>query len=139
MSWKESYNDICSELRIVQIHRMEIERRFDLVKRVVWSGSVPSSGGYCHIPLDKGLEKYDEVVAEYREVEEEVARLLSVKNAMEAEMNKFNGLANVIQSKRMQGMNYYQIADELGYSYHYIRNYMSKRGCKEGAQSTKAS
>jgi transposase len=58
---------------------------------------------------------------------------------MEAEMMKFNGLANVIQSKRMQGMNYYEIAEELGYSYHYIRNYMSKKGCKEGATSAKAS
>jgi hypothetical protein len=139
MNWKESYNDICSELRIVQIHQMEIQRRFDIVKRVMWSGSIPSSGGYCHIPLDKGLEKYDDIVAEYREIEEEITRLLSVKAAMESEMLKFNGLANVIQSKRMQGLNYYQIAEELGYSYHYIRNYMSKKGCKEGATSAKAS
>lgn len=138
MNWKESYNDICSELRIMQIQKMEISRRVEMAHRVVVSGSIPSSGGYCHIPLDKGLEKYDEVVAGYREVETEITRLLSVKSAMEAEMVKFTGLAYVVQCKRLEGKGYKQIGMETGHSEAYLRKLISE-GNKEVTHSAKAS
>jgi len=139
MNWKESYNDICSELRIVQIHEMEIRRRVELAHDVLFSGKMPSSGDYVHIPLDKGLEKYLTVVSELEEAQAETDRLQKIKNDMESEMVKFTGLANVIQCKRIEGKPYKVIAAELGYSEAHIRNYLYKRGCKKDAESAKAS
>lgn len=127
MNWKESYNDICAELRIVQIHEMEIRRRVELAHDVLFSGKIQSSGDYCHIPLDKGIEKYNAAVKELDAAQAETNRLQKIKNEIEAEMVKFTGLANVVMCKRIEGKTYKEIAIELGYSESHIRNHMSKK------------
>ncbi|MNM07345.1 hypothetical protein D3C81_173870 [compost metagenome] len=139
MNWKESYNDICTELRIVQIHEMEIRRRVELAHDMLFSGKIQSSGDYCHIPLDKGIEKYNAEVKELDVAQAETNRLQKIKNDMEAEMVKFTGLANVIQCKRIEGKSYKVIAAELGYSEGYLRRHMSESGNKQVTQSAKAS
>jgi hypothetical protein len=139
MSWKESYNDICSELRIVQIHEMEIRRRVDIAHGVLFSGKMASTGNYCHIPLDKGIEKYNAAVSELEIVQAEVERLNSVKIEMEKHMAQFEGLANVVMYKRiMENKTNKQVAMELGYSESHIRNVLSKK-YKDSTESAKAS
>ena len=138
MNWKESYADTCAELQMMKLREFELRKRWESAHKAMKEGKMPSSI-YCHIDLVKGLELYNVAAEKLNECVDEVQRLEGIKRQYESYMDQFTGLANVIQSKRIQGMNYYQIADELGYSYHYIRNYMSKRGCKEGAESKKAS
>lgn len=138
MNWKESYNDICAELRIVQIHEMEIRRRVELAHGVMVAGKMPSSGDYVHISLDKGLEKYLAVVSELEAAQAETDRLQKIKNEIEAEMVKFTGLANVVMCKRIEGKTYKEIAVELGYSESHIRNHMSKK-YKHSTESNLAS
>jgi hypothetical protein len=139
MNWKESYNDICAELRIVQIHEMEIRRRVELAHGVMVAGKMPSSGDYVHISLDKGLEKYLAVVSELEAAQAETDRLQKIKDEMESELAKFTGLTYVIQCKRIEGKSYKVIAAELGYSEGYLRRHMSESGNKQVTQSAKAS
>ncbi|MNC59171.1 hypothetical protein D3C75_1089620 [compost metagenome] len=119
---------------------MEIRRRVELAHSVMSSGKIQSSGSYCHIPFDKGVEKFNEAVIELEIVQLEVDRIQGIKNAMEQEMVKFEGLANVVMYKRIvENKTYRDMAPELGYSEGYLRRYMSQRGNKEVTQSTKAS
>ncbi|KWX71608.1 hypothetical protein AMQ84_27180 [Paenibacillus riograndensis] len=127
MNWKESYNDTVNELRILQIREMEIRRRVEMAHKVIFSGEIPSSGSYVHIPLDKGIDWYNKAVGELEEIQAEVDRVNGIKLEMERYMNRFTGLANVIQCKRMEGKTYKEIAIEMGYSESHIRNHMSKK------------
>lgn len=143
MNWKESYNDICSELRILQLHEIEVRRRVEIAHKVLFTGEAKSSGDYCHIPLDMGIEKYNAAVVELETIQAEVDRMQKVKNEIESEMMKFTGLANVIQCKRIiEGKTYKELEKELGYSESYMRLIVhrnSKNDNKVITQSTKAS
>lgn len=140
MNWKDSYNDICNELRILQIHEMELRKRVELAHAVVVSGEIPSSGSYCHVPLDKSLGWFDSAVADLDRVQAEVDRVHGVKIQMEQHMSSFTGLAHVIQHKRMvEGKTYRQMSTELGYSEQYLREVSSKRTNKKPTKSANAS
>lgn len=143
MEWKDSYNDIKAMLKIQQLYELEARNRMEKAYKVVWAGEIPSSGSYCHIPVDRGIELYNVAITELREVQEEVERLQSVLTAMEEEMSKFTGLANVIQCKRIvEGKTYKELEKELGYSESYMRLLIhrnSKNDNKVITQSTKAS
>ncbi|MNC09889.1 hypothetical protein D3C75_575200 [compost metagenome] len=141
MNWKESYNDICSELRILQLHEIEVRRRVQIAHKVLFTGEMPSSV-YCHVPLDMGIEKYNSAVTELEAIQAEVDRMQKVKDEIESEMMKFTGLANVIQCKRIvEGKTYKELEKELGYSESYMRLivHRSKNDNKVITQSTKAS
>jgi hypothetical protein len=138
MNWKESYTDTCNELRILQLHEMEIRRRVELAHKVLISGEAPSSGPYVHISLDKGVEGYNKAVADLESIQEEVDRVEAIKLQMEQYMQQFTGLANVVKCKRLEGKSYDQIGMELGYSGGYLRKYMSQ-GNKAVTQSTNVS
>lgn len=139
MNWKESYNDTVAELRILQIRELEIRRRVEMAHKVIFSGEIPSSGSYVHIPLDRGIEWYNKAVVELEEMQAEVDRLKDVKNEMEQYAAQFEGLANVVMYKRIiENKTYRQIAPELGYSESYLRKQVMERN-KDGTQSTKAS
>ncbi|MEK4882577.1 MULTISPECIES: hypothetical protein [Paenibacillus] len=138
MKWQDSYNDTVSELRIMQIREMEIRRRVDMAHAVLFSGGMPSSI-YCHIPLDKGIEKYNAAIDELELIQAEVDHLQEVKNEMEQYAAQFEGLANVVIYKQIiENKTYRQMAPELGYSESYLRKQVMKRN-KEGTQTTKAS
>lgn len=140
IDWKDCYNDICFELRIFQIHEMEIRKRVELAHDMMFKGEMPSSGSYCHLPLDKGIEKYNTSVEDLKVIQAEVDRLESVKNEMEQQISQFTGLANVIQYKRIvEGKTYRQIAPELGYSENYLRQHMYRESNKMMTQSKTAS
>lgn len=139
MNWTQSYSDTSNELRILQIREMEVRRRVEMAHKVIVKGEIPSSGSYVHIPLDKGIDWYNKAVSELEEIQAEVDRVQNIKAEMESHMNQFSGLEYVIESKRLDGKNYNQIAEELGYSPQYLRNFMSKRCYKHVTQSASAS
>ena len=123
MGWETSYTDICAELRIAQIHEMELRRRVELAHTAMVKGEMPSSGTYCHLPFDKGIRNFNEAVDELTVVQAEVDRLEGIKTQMEQIMQQFTGLAYVVQCKRlMERKSYAQISLELGYSESHLRN-----------------
>lgn len=140
MNWSDSYNDICNELRILRIHEMEMRKRVELAHEVMVSGEIPSSGSYCHMPLDKAIERFNTAVDDLDRIQEEVDRLDAVKLEMEQVISKLEGLPHVIQYKRIvEGKNYAQIASELGYSEKHLRNVMWSQKDKVRTQSANAS
>lgn len=140
MNWKDSYGDICAELRIAQIHEMEMRRRVEIAHDVVFTGEMPSSGSYCHLPLDKGITYFNNAVDALEKAQAEVDRLNDVKAQMEQHMAKFTGLAHVIQYKQMvEGKTYRQIGADLGYSEKHLRNVMWNERDKHRTQSTNVS
>lgn len=139
MNWTQSYSDTCAELQILRIRESEIKRRVELAYKYTVKGSMPSSGPYVHISLDKGLEKIEQEQHDLNMIRDEIDRIEAIKHEMEKHMQQFTGLANVIQCKRMEGKSYDVIGLELGYSGGYLRKYMSKRGNKEVTQSASAS
>lgn len=139
MDWSQSYEDTCAELRILQLREMEVRRMVELAHKVIVTGEAPSSGDYVHISLDKGIERYNQAVDELDKIQAEVDAKESIKLEMEKAMEQFTGLEHVVKCKVLQGKSYKVIAEELGYGYQYIRNYMSKRGYKKGTISPKAS
>src|ERR1041384_2726481 len=106
MNWTQSYNDTCAELQILRIRESEIKRRVELAYKYTVKGSMPSSGPYVHISLDKGLEKIEQEQNELNMIREEIDRVEEAKQEMEKHMQQFTGLANVIKCKRMEGKSY---------------------------------
>lgn len=140
MDWSESYNDICSQLRIVQIHEMEVRRRVEQAHAVMVTGEMPSSGSYCHLPLDKAITYYNHAVDALNEVQGEVDRLNAIKREMEQAMGGFTGLRNrIIYERKANGKRYKEIASEMGYTEAYLRQVASERTHKKRTQSTNAS
>lgn len=137
MNWKESYNDICSELQMMKLWELKLRKQWEAAQKAVVEGKMPSSI-YCHIDLVKGLEFYNVAADKLNECVDEVRRLEAIKRQYESYMDQFTGLDNVILSKRAQGYSLKEIAAITGHSYGYIRNKMAKHD-KVVTQSTKAS
>ncbi|CAH1205703.1 hypothetical protein PAECIP111893_02397 [Paenibacillus plantiphilus] len=140
MNWKDCYSDICAEIRIMGIHEMELRKRVELAHKAMFTGELPSSGSYCHLPLDKGIEQYNAAVTELDAIQAEVDRLNGVKSQMEQQMSQFTGLAHVIEYKRLvEGKTYGELSSELGYSENYLRQFMHRKRNKMITQSTNVS
>lgn len=140
MNWKDSYNDICAELRIVQLHEMEMRRRVEKAHTVMFSGEMPSSGSYCHLPLDKAIEHFNTAVVDLNEIQGEVDRLQGIKIQMEDTMGIFTGLRNrIVYERTVNGKKYKEIADEMGYSVGHLRATISRKRNKDATHSTNVS
>lgn len=127
MNWKESYTDICAELRIAQIHELEMRRRVEAAHDVIFTGEMPSSGNYCHMPLDKGIVYFNTAVEALDKAQAEVDRLNAVKTEMEQAMAQFTGVRYVIQYKHLvEGKTYRQIGAELSLSENTIKSHMHR-------------
>lgn len=140
MSWKENYNDICTELRLAQIHELEMRKRVEVAHQVMVSGEMPSSGTYCHIPLDKGIAYYNAAVSALELAQAEVDRISAIKTEMEQAMAKFTGTAYVIQYKHIvEGKTYRQIGAELNMTEQSIKNLMHRKRNQLSTENANAS
>ena len=80
-----------------------------------------------HVPLDKALKQYDEVVAKIREASVELERKKGVRAQIEAKIRGLEGIEHQVAYKRdIEGKTLAQIAEETGYSYGYIMNVSSR-------------
>lgn len=140
MNWKDSYNDICTDLRILQIHEMELRKRVELAHEVMVSGEIPSSGSYCHVPLDKAIEMYNREVDELNRLQGSVDRVSGVKVQMEQAMQGYDSLDRIVTRKRLvEQKTYREIADELGYSEGHLRSTISRNRNKHATHSANVS
>ncbi|WP_373232117.1 hypothetical protein [Cohnella sp.] len=120
------YKDTIIELDILQDLRADLVRQLEQQHRIVWTGMAPSAPMPAHVPLDKALSKYDNVVERLRAIESEIGMKRKLIQGIDEKLSKLNGLNHTIGYKRLvEGKSLKEIADEIGYSYSHVRNVMS--------------
>jgi DNA-directed RNA polymerase specialized sigma subunit len=126
MEWKQTYNDLCAEIDILQLRLVDLENEFKVAHRTVWTGCAPGEN-HARVPLDKSLMQYDEIKTKLQEVESTLRRKERIRDEMERRMSQFQGLEyKVAYMRDIQGKRLQQIADELGLSLLYIQKISSR-------------
>lgn len=123
IDWRTSYTDLCKEIEILDLRADELEKEARVCLRTVWTGEPPSDRStYVHIPLDKALKRYEEVMQKLCDVQEVLRNKRIVKAQIEQRISEFDGLEyKVAYLRDIQGKPLDEIADKLGYSYAWIR------------------
>jgi len=130
--WRTSYKDLCKEIEILELRASDLEFQLRIAKSVCFRGYVTDQ--YSRVPLDKALTKYDDVKDELLAVVAILEHKQQTKAKMEQKMSEFDGLEYQIAYKRdIEGKPLYLIAEELGYSYDWIRR--KSAGIKRKTQS----
>ncbi|MNO23024.1 hypothetical protein D3C76_128160 [compost metagenome] len=127
MEFQQSYGDLCREIEILELRLDDLEQDLKRARKICFSGQLPSDPLPVHVPLDKALEEYDIVVAKIIEATSQLEVKRLVKSKMENNLNKFEGLEyQVAYMRDIQGLPLYKIAEQLGYSYDWIRKVSSR-------------
>lgn len=122
----EAYKDLLIEIDVLTSLRADLVRQLEQHHRVVWTGVVVGSRP-VHVPLDKALSQYNNVVERLTAIEEELAVKQALREDIEQKLSGLSGLAHTIGYMRyVEGKSLKMIADELGYSYGAIRNKAQK-------------
>lgn len=123
IDWRTSYTDLCKEIEILDLRAYDLEQEARVCLRTVWTGEPPSDyATYVHLPLDIALIRYEAVMANLCDVQEVLRNKRVVKAQIEQRLGEFEGLEYRVAYKRdIQGKPLDVIADELGYSYTWIR------------------
>lgn len=113
---------------------MDLEEQLKAARKLCFSGQLSSDPLPVHVPLDKALEQYDDVVAKIREVSAEQERKKATRSQIDRLLKQFEGLEmRVAYMRDIERKPLQQIADELGYSHDWIKKISSKiRKVKEG-------
>ncbi len=127
MDFVRTYYDISKEIEILELRLMDLEDELKAARKLCFDGTLPSEPNPVHVPLDKALEQYDAVVAKIRETSDRLAQKKLIRAKIEANIRDFQGIEyQVAYMRDIQGKPLYQIADELGYSYDWIRKLSSR-------------
>lgn len=127
MSFVKLYYDITKEIEIYEWRLEDLEKELQAVRKVVFSGRIPSDNHTVHVPLDKALEQYDNVVMQIREVSERLAEKKATKRQIESSIRGFQGLKyQVAYLRDIENMPLKEIASKLGYSYDHIKRMSSQ-------------
>lgn len=131
MDWRTSYHDLCQQIEILELHEEALSFQLKRARTLCFSGMLPSDPLPVHVPLDKALVKYDDVMDKLKEIEETLKQMHNVKDQMEQRMNQFEGLEyKVAYMRDVQHKPLDTIADELGYSFNWIAKISSRVGRK---------
>jgi hypothetical protein len=127
MNFVKLYYDITKEIEIYELRLIDLEAELKAARKLCFSGQLPSDPMPVHVPLDKALEQYDAVVAKIREVSDHLAQKKLIRQRIEQNIRDFQGIEyRVAYMRDIEGKPLYQIADELGYSYDWIRKVSSR-------------
>lgn len=129
MDWKQSYNDTCAELKILQLRELEL--------RKIWEAARTAMDGHT-FSLDRAFELEQKAAANLNAIVEECQRVEEIKRKMESYMDQFTNKADVILCKQMQGHGLKEISVMTGYSYGYVRQIAAKYN-KERTDNAKIS
>ena len=123
IDWRTSYHDLCKEIEVLDLRADDLEKEARVCLRTVWTGEPPSDhSNYVHMPLDKALRNYEEVMERLCRVQEILRNKRIVKAQIESRLNEFEGLEHKVAKMRdIDGLQLDEIADKLGYSYTWIR------------------
>ncbi len=112
----ELYNDLCKEIDCLylRINQLETERDY------YWQmGTHPTK---AMMPLDRALDemyRVDDVLIPLNRIMNDKEQ---TKRDIEKKMSEFNGIEYKVAYRRLQGYSLVEIADELGYSYDWIKH-----------------
>lgn len=127
MNFAHLYYDLTKEIEILELRLMDLENELQAARKLCFTGMLPSDPQPVHVPLDVALGQYDDVVAKIRETSERLAEKKLVRQKMESAMRDFKGIEyQVAYLRDIKGLPLYKIAEELGYSYDWIRKVSSR-------------
>jgi hypothetical protein len=116
----ELYHDLCKEIDclFLRIGQLETERDY------YWNmGTHPIK---AMMPLDRSLDemyRVDDVLIPLNQIMNDKEQ---TKREIEKKMSEFNGIEYKVAYRRLQGYSLIEIADELGYSYVWIKKVNAK-------------
>jgi hypothetical protein len=120
MDWRTSYFDLCKEIEILELRAADLEFQMNIARKVCFRGYI--SDQYSRIPLDKALNTYDNIKDELLGTVTILEHKIKTKLQMEKHIDQFEGLEyKVAYMRDIQDKPLDIIADELGYSYDWIR------------------
>jgi DNA-directed RNA polymerase specialized sigma24 family protein len=127
MNFVSLYYDITKEIEIYELRLMDLEAELKRARQLCFDGRMPSDPLPVHIPLDKALEQYDSVVAKIRDVSDHLTNKKLIRQRIEANIRDFEGVEHRVAFMRdIEGKPLSRIADELGYSYDWIKKISSR-------------
>lgn len=135
IDWRTTYNDLCNEIEILNIRAYEIKTEMDFVKRHMHTPPrAKLVASYSGMPNASGTLSFERLCGQYFALQttlDDVNDILSLKREaqkrMELRMADFKGLEyQVVVMRDVQRKPLTEIADELGYSYNWIRKISSK-------------
>lgn len=136
--WKSIYTDLCNEIEILQIRSSEIECELNYVQKSIENHCTPSTklvasytgmpgAGFVPAAFDKLWSNLFNLEIQRDEINDIMSLKYEARNRMESKMSEFEGLENkVIVMRDIQRKTLIEIADELGYSYDWIRKVSSR-------------
>lgn len=113
------YNDLCLEIDVIeeQIKLAEAERE------QWWIGGRL----FNSVPMDNAAERFDKLTDKIERMDVLVKKKKEVKSNIEKLMNQYEEKSRKIAYMRfVQGKSLKEIANELNYSYDYVRELFSK-------------
>lgn len=144
------YKDLLTEIDILEFNMKCLEKEYKNIQKkslyvapkgvsAVDYESERVTGGLVQIPAYDALGKADTVMAKYNEVRRELREKYFWRDEMKEMLDKLEGLEyKVAYKKHVEGKRLHEIADELGYSYPYIRK-VHMRIEKEGTKAEQKS
>jgi DNA-directed RNA polymerase specialized sigma24 family protein len=113
------YNDLCLEIEVLKEQRELAEEE----REQWWIG-----GRLFHtVPMDNAADRFDKLSAKIDRIDTLLNKKKETRRKIETLMNDYEELPRKIAYKRfVQGKSLREIADELSYSYDYVRELMSK-------------
>ncbi|MEK8128369.1 sigma factor-like helix-turn-helix DNA-binding protein [Paenibacillus filicis] len=118
IDWKTTYNDLVSEIEILELRYKDLDYQLKLAYRQCWNNQVP---------LDRSLAQHDRVKDEALAVAEVLEHKRKTRTLMEEKMFNFTGITEqIVVMRDIQHKPLKEIASELGYSYGWVRQMSSK-------------
>lgn len=148
MTITKSYHDLCREIEIIELRIDDLKEEYRFYMRMFSQGPgevkatrydrdlVTSSKPY--MDPEEAYQRCAEINAMLIELDELLTKKLETKAEMEKKMSDFETLEGKINYLfHIKNMRLYEIAEELGYSYSWIRKVKSRYD-KEQRRNTKA-
>ena len=127
MDFVRLYYDLTKEIEIYELRLIDLESELKRAHRLCFEGRLPSSPLPVHVPLDKAISQYDDVVAKIRETSNHLAQKKLIRQRIEDNLRDFKGVEyRVVFMRDIEGKPLSKIADELGYSYSYVSSISSR-------------
>ncbi|GGE47747.1 hypothetical protein GCM10011391_28150 [Pullulanibacillus camelliae] len=132
-----TYMDLCREIDILDIRISSLEREREHLRRMMFANA-PSGASTVDYSKERVSSSYEpfplnEIVSRINGIDKSLEPLYKVMNEkelakrqMEEKISEFEGLDYKVAYLRMQGKSLIEIADELGYSYDWIKKVSSR-------------
>lgn len=127
LSVLKSYRELCNEIEYWETMLSEREVEWKINRALMLKNPSPNGGGYIPVPMDIAAGNLDRIKEQHDNIEKMLELKKRLKKAAEKILSQFEGVEyKVAYARFVEGKLLREIADELNYSYDYIRKMMSK-------------